>query len=105
MKDKIKKDKFLNKNPGIYSALISGNTIERQEWNGTNGQGCYTFEFCLMNTRISSKSGFILFLFPCMMSVAVLKTRSTEPEEAGTENSSLEIIEANIGNLPAFFFQ
>jgi len=39
------------------------------------------------------------------MSVAVLKTRSTEPEEAGTENSSLEIIEANIGNLPAFFFQ
>jgi hypothetical protein len=37
-----------------------------------------------------------------MMSVAVLNTRSIDPDEAGTQNICLAIL-AKIGNLPAFF--
>ena len=57
-----------------------------------------------MNTRISSKSDFVRLLFACIISVAVLKTRSMEPEDAGTEKISLAI-PARTGNLKALIFQ
>ena len=52
----------MNTNMDIYSALIGGKTKEMQEWNGMNERKFYTFEFCYLNTLISNKSGFILFL-------------------------------------------
>ena len=62
----------------------------------------YTPEFCFMKTRISNRSDFVLLLLACMMSVAVLNTRSIDPDEAGTQNICLAI-SAKVGNLPAFF--
>ena len=57
-----------------------------------------------MKTRISNKSDFILLLLACMMSVAVLNTRSIDPDEAGTQKICMAI-SAKFGNLPAFLLQ
>ncbi len=43
----------------------------------------------LMNIKLANKSGFIPFLFPDVISEAVLKTRSIEPDEAATNTVSL----------------
>jgi len=60
---------------------FGGSTKEMQQWNVTNERKFYTLEFGFINTRISNKSGFILFLLSYMRSVAVLITSSTEPEK------------------------
>jgi hypothetical protein len=45
----------------------------------------------LINIKLSNKSGFIPFLFADIISEAVLKTRSIEPDEAATDTASLAI--------------
>ena len=67
--------------------------------DGLNENYTITWRFLFIKTKFSIRSPLVRFLLPAAISVAVLKSLSIFPDEAGMQKTSLATVD-NPGNRP-----